>query len=183
MAYERRRASAFTRTRTVNHSNRYMTRSPINVHTRTGRSLPRPFPKHLDQQNSPRLRGPLPPVGAAHVAPGQCHDGTVPSVLRHRGPAPSDHDRRMATISTSALIARRHRTGWSRDTWAKANRDSTVMSWPSLRRMAKTTRTVPKSSSSRWLSVWEATCARNSCGSPGRCAASRQPPLPARKGA
>ncbi|MEI5131850.1 DUF317 domain-containing protein [Streptomyces libani] len=42
----------------------------MNVHTSTGRSLPRPFPKHLDQHNPPRLRWPRSPVGAVRLAPG-----------------------------------------------------------------------------------------------------------------
>lgn len=53
--------------------------------------------------------------------------------------------RRIATTSTSAFIARKRRADWRRETWAKAKRESTVISFPSLSRMASTTFNVPKS--------------------------------------
>lgn len=40
--------------------------------------------------------------------------------------------RRIARTSTSAFIARKRRADWRRETWAKAKRESTVISFPSL---------------------------------------------------
>lgn len=68
--------------------------------------------------------------------------------------------RRIATTSTSAFIARKRRADWRRETWAKAKRESTVISFPSLRRMASTTFSVPKSLRRRCSGVRSATCPR-----------------------
>nr|WP_167513670.1 hypothetical protein [Streptomyces bauhiniae] len=44
----------------------------------------------------------------------------------------------MATTSTSAFIARSRLTAWRSETWANAKSESTRMSWPSFKRIPKT---------------------------------------------
>lgn len=57
LAYERRRASAFTRTRTVNHSNRYMTRLPCQRPHENGTLAPSSLAEGNAEQGRPQLGG------------------------------------------------------------------------------------------------------------------------------
>lgn len=57
LAYERRRASAFTRTRTVNHSNRYMTRLPCQRPHENRTLAPSSLAEGNAEQGRPQLGG------------------------------------------------------------------------------------------------------------------------------